>query len=74
MGTPQFPDLGKHCSVDDCKLIDFLPFTCDRCKKVLIRQLALAFISFYDLFIVQFDWLLVKFYWGLTIVGAVSVG
>lgn len=34
MGTPEFPDLGKHCSVEDCKLIDFLPFTCDRCKKV----------------------------------------
>ncbi|XP_010523911.1 PREDICTED: zinc finger AN1 and C2H2 domain-containing stress-associated protein 13-like [Tarenaya hassleriana] len=34
MGTPEFPDLGKHCSVDDCKLIDFLPFTCDRCLQV----------------------------------------
>lgn len=35
MGTPQFPDLGKHCSVEDCKQIDFLPFTCDRCRQVL---------------------------------------
>ncbi|GKV25741.1 hypothetical protein SLE2022_062660 [Rubroshorea leprosula] len=34
MGTPEFPDLGKHCSVDDCKQIDFLPFTCDRCHQV----------------------------------------
>ncbi|XP_054787082.1 zinc finger AN1 and C2H2 domain-containing stress-associated protein 13 [Prosopis cineraria] len=34
MGTPEFPDLGKHCAVDDCKLIDFLPFTCDRCNQV----------------------------------------
>ncbi|KAF3494774.1 hypothetical protein DY000_02056510 [Brassica cretica] len=34
MGTPEFPDLGKHCSVDDCKQIDFLPFTCDRCTQV----------------------------------------
>ncbi|XP_071720665.1 zinc finger AN1 and C2H2 domain-containing stress-associated protein 13 [Rutidosis leptorrhynchoides] len=34
MGTPAFPNLGKHCSVDDCKLIDFLPFTCDCCNKV----------------------------------------
>ncbi|XP_047311322.1 zinc finger AN1 and C2H2 domain-containing stress-associated protein 11-like [Impatiens glandulifera] len=34
MGTPAFPNLGKHCSVDDCKLIDFLPFTCDCCFKV----------------------------------------
>lgn len=35
MGTPEFPDLGKHCAVSDCKLIDFLPFTCDRCDQVL---------------------------------------
>ncbi|KAI3865189.1 hypothetical protein MKX03_005829 [Papaver bracteatum] len=34
MGTPEFPDLGKHCTVEDCKLIDFLPFTCDRCNQV----------------------------------------
>uniref|UniRef100_A0A1J3HI11 Zinc finger AN1 and C2H2 domain-containing stress-associated protein 11 n=1 Tax=Noccaea caerulescens TaxID=107243 RepID=A0A1J3HI11_NOCCA len=34
MGTPEFPDLGKHCSVDICKQIDFLPFTCDRCLQV----------------------------------------
>ncbi|KAK8961303.1 Zinc finger AN1 and C2H2 domain-containing stress-associated protein 16 [Platanthera guangdongensis] len=38
MGTPAFPDLGKHCSVEDCKLIDFLPFTCDRCDKVFCLQ------------------------------------
>ncbi|VYS69672.1 unnamed protein product [Arabidopsis thaliana] len=35
MGTPEFPDLGKHCSVDVCTQIDFLPFTCDRCLQVL---------------------------------------
>lgn len=34
MGTPEFPDLGKHCAVEDCNLIDFLPFNCDRCNKV----------------------------------------
>lgn len=34
MGTPAFPNLGKHCSVEDCKQIDFLPFTCDCCHKV----------------------------------------
>ncbi|TKY53340.1 Zinc finger AN1 and C2H2 domain-containing stress-associated protein 11 [Spatholobus suberectus] len=34
MGTPEFPDLGKHCAVSDCKQIDFLPFTCDRCDQV----------------------------------------
>ncbi|XP_020580052.1 zinc finger AN1 and C2H2 domain-containing stress-associated protein 16-like [Phalaenopsis equestris] len=38
MGTPAFPNLGKHCSVEDCKLIDFLPFTCDRCDKVFCLQ------------------------------------
>ncbi|CAJ1911444.1 unnamed protein product [Sphenostylis stenocarpa] len=34
MGTPEFPNLGKHCSVSDCRLLDFLPFTCDRCEQV----------------------------------------
>lgn len=38
MGTPEFPDLGKHCSVGECKLIDFLPFTCDGCNKVFCLQ------------------------------------
>lgn len=38
MGTPAFPNLGKHCSVDDCKLIDFLPFTCDCCNKVFCLE------------------------------------
>ncbi|CAA0812749.1 Zinc finger AN1 and C2H2 domain-containing stress-associated protein 11 [Striga hermonthica] len=34
MGTPAFPNLGKHCTVEDCRQIDFLPFTCDCCKQV----------------------------------------
>ncbi|XP_016474842.2 zinc finger AN1 and C2H2 domain-containing stress-associated protein 13 [Nicotiana tabacum] len=34
MGTPAFPNLGKHCFVDDCRQIDFLPFTCDCCHQV----------------------------------------
>ncbi|KAJ0043904.1 hypothetical protein Pint_17906 [Pistacia integerrima] len=38
MGTPQFPDLGKHCSLPDCKQIDFLPFTCDCCNKVFCLE------------------------------------
>jgi len=25
---------GKHCSWDECKQFDFLPFTCDGCRKV----------------------------------------
>uniref|UniRef100_A0A2P2QNJ0 Zinc finger AN1 and C2H2 domain-containing stress-associated protein 11 n=1 Tax=Rhizophora mucronata TaxID=61149 RepID=A0A2P2QNJ0_RHIMU len=38
MGTPEFPDLGKHCTVDDCKQIDFLPFTCDCCHQVFCLE------------------------------------
>ncbi|CAL9125611.1 zinc finger AN1 and C2H2 domain-containing stress-associated protein 16-like [Musa acuminata AAA Group] len=38
MGTPEFPHLGKHCSVGDCRQIDFLPFTCDRCNQVFCLQ------------------------------------
>ncbi|GLJ21688.1 hypothetical protein SUGI_0404090 [Cryptomeria japonica] len=38
MGTPEFPDLGKHCTVDDCKLVDFLPFACDRCHQVFCLE------------------------------------
>ncbi|KAJ8755588.1 hypothetical protein K2173_022167 [Erythroxylum novogranatense] len=38
MGTPQFPDLGKHCFVEDCKQIDFLPFTCNSCSQVFCLE------------------------------------
>ncbi|XP_022966414.1 zinc finger AN1 and C2H2 domain-containing stress-associated protein 11-like [Cucurbita maxima] len=38
MGTPEFPNLGKHCSFEDCKLIDFLPFTCDCCHQVFCLE------------------------------------
>ncbi|KAL6958857.1 Zinc finger AN1 and C2H2 domain-containing stress-associated protein 13 [Sarracenia purpurea var. burkii] len=38
MGTPAFPNLGKHCSVEDCKQIDFLPFTCDCCHQVFCLE------------------------------------
>ncbi|KAL5556215.1 hypothetical protein UlMin_038451 [Ulmus minor] len=38
MGTPEFPNLGKHCTVEDCKQIDFLPFTCDRCSQVFCLE------------------------------------
>ncbi|XP_047179533.1 zinc finger AN1 and C2H2 domain-containing stress-associated protein 16-like [Vigna umbellata] len=34
MGTPEFPNLGNHCSVSDCRQLDFLPFTCDRCDQI----------------------------------------
>ncbi|GBG83677.1 hypothetical protein CBR_g37478 [Chara braunii] len=38
MGSVAFPDLGKHCSVESCKLIDFLPFQCDKCDKVFCLE------------------------------------
>ncbi|CAH1445706.1 unnamed protein product [Lactuca virosa] len=38
MGTPAIPNLGEQCSVNDCKLIDFLPFTCDCCNKVFCLE------------------------------------
>ncbi|KAG2683472.1 hypothetical protein I3843_10G031800 [Carya illinoinensis] len=38
MGTPEFPDLGKHCTFEDCKQIDFLPFKCDRCSQVFCLE------------------------------------
>ncbi|KAK9671044.1 hypothetical protein RND81_12G002900 [Saponaria officinalis] len=34
MGTPAIPNLGEHCSLPDCRQIDFLPFSCDRCRQV----------------------------------------
>ena len=27
-------DIGRHCSVPTCKLLDFLPFTCDGCGEI----------------------------------------
>ncbi|KAF3636853.1 Zinc finger AN1 and C2H2 domain-containing stress-associated protein 16 [Capsicum annuum] len=38
MGTPEFPNLGKHCFVDECRQIDFLPFTCDCCHQVFCLE------------------------------------
>ncbi|GAY53501.1 hypothetical protein CUMW_149650 [Citrus unshiu] len=52
MGTPQFPDLGKYCSLPGCKQIDFLPFTCDCCPKIRIHtslgRITLKFIATYQ--------------------------
>lgn len=42
MGTPEFLDLGKHCSVEECRQIDFLVFTCEGCKKVLLNHPSLS--------------------------------
>ncbi|KAJ2720730.1 zinc finger, AN1-type domain [Coemansia sp. Cherry 401B] len=29
----EFPDLGEQCNLRDCQELDFLPFTCQYCKK-----------------------------------------
>lgn len=34
-GTEAFPDLGSHCQHQDCHQLDFLPFKCDGCHKVI---------------------------------------
>ncbi|KAL6520316.1 Zinc finger AN1 domain-containing stress-associated protein 12 [Orobanche minor] len=33
-GTEAFSDLGSHCQHSDCHQLDFLPFTCNSCRKV----------------------------------------
>ncbi|KAJ7297662.1 hypothetical protein O6H91_Y234500 [Diphasiastrum complanatum] len=38
MGTPEFPDLGRHCSLPECNLVDFLPFICDCCNQVFCLE------------------------------------
>ncbi|XP_052229301.1 AN1-type zinc finger protein 1-like isoform X3 [Dreissena polymorpha] len=34
----ELPNIGKHCSVGSCKLLDFLPFACDGCKKIFCSE------------------------------------
>ena len=29
----EFPELGKNCTKEDCKELDFLPIICQFCKK-----------------------------------------
>jgi len=44
----ELPELGKHCSYislassQPCNLLDFLPFTCDNCKKIYCEEHRLA--------------------------------
>lgn len=54
METTEFEDLGKHCSVVECKLFDFMPFTCDRCSQVLNYCVSSRFLLIYS-------WKLLKF-------------
>ncbi|KAF3332137.1 zinc finger AN1 domain-containing stress-associated protein 12 [Carex littledalei] len=37
-GTEAFLDLGAHCEQEDCKQLDFLPFTCDGCQMVFCLE------------------------------------
>ncbi|XP_051141468.1 zinc finger AN1 domain-containing stress-associated protein 12 [Andrographis paniculata] len=37
-GTEAFPDLGSHCQHLDCRQLDFLPFTCNACRKVFCLE------------------------------------
>ncbi|KAH7674383.1 AN1-like Zinc finger domain-containing protein [Dioscorea alata] len=37
-GTEAFPELGAHCSYEDCYQLDFLPFNCDGCQKVFCLE------------------------------------
>lgn len=34
----EFPDLGQHCSLADCKQLDFLPFVCSNCKLTFCKN------------------------------------
>lgn len=36
-GTETFPDLGKNCQHRDCNRLDFLPYICDGCQRVIIH-------------------------------------
>lgn len=34
----EFPDLGTHCSLPDCRQLDFLPFKCEACGKTFCKE------------------------------------
>lgn len=34
----EFDTIGQHCAVSDCRQKDFLPFTCDYCRKKLCNE------------------------------------
>jgi len=34
----EFPNLGKHCSDRSCQRLEFLPYTCERCKRVFCQD------------------------------------
>src|SRR5689334_21148074 len=34
----EFPDLGKRCSLENCKQLDFLPYSCASCKQIFCHE------------------------------------
>jgi len=34
----EFPETGKHCSINNCKLLDFLPFICEHCQATFCKE------------------------------------
>lgn len=34
----ELPDVGEQCSLETCKQLDFLPFTCGNCRKIFCKQ------------------------------------
>lgn len=34
----EFPNLGEHCALGTCKQLDFLPFTCDSCRRIYCKE------------------------------------
>jgi|AntRauTorckE6833_2_1112554.scaffolds.fasta_scaffold87462_2 predicted nucleic acid binding AN1-type Zn finger protein len=34
----EFPNLGKHCDLKNCRQLDFLPFYCRDCKKYYCKD------------------------------------
>uniref|UniRef100_A0A914HSJ3 AN1-type domain-containing protein n=1 Tax=Globodera rostochiensis TaxID=31243 RepID=A0A914HSJ3_GLORO len=34
----EFPEAGKHCTVPECRQLDYLPIICDACSRILCKQ------------------------------------
>ncbi|KAI9323073.1 hypothetical protein BX666DRAFT_1883048 [Dichotomocladium elegans] len=34
----ELPNIGKHCTFDGCAQLDFLPYTCYRCKRIFCQE------------------------------------
>jgi len=49
-GTESFPDLGKNCQHRGCNHLDFLPYVCDGCQRVIHLSLPLFITSAIETF------------------------